>query len=56
MFGPVFAVAPAGEEAGELWDHCRWLIDRGHFFELKRIRHLRPGGAPVGERVRARPS
>ncbi len=49
MFGPVVAVAPAGEEAGELWDHVRWMIDRDGFFELKRERDRRPGEpAPAG--------
>ena len=43
MFGPVTAVAPVGEEAGELWDHARWLIDREDFFELKRPRDRKPG-------------
>ena len=43
MFGPVTAVAPTGEEAGELWDHTRWLVDRDDFFELKRPRDRRPG-------------
>ena len=43
MFGPVTAVAPSGEEAGELWDHTRWLMDRDDFFELKRPRDRRPG-------------
>jgi protein-disulfide isomerase-like protein with CxxC motif len=43
MFGPVTAVAPEGEEAGELWDHVRWLVDRDGFFELKRARDRRPG-------------
>jgi predicted DsbA family dithiol-disulfide isomerase len=43
VFGPVTAVAPRGEEAGELWDHTRWLADREDFFELKRPRDRRPG-------------
>jgi predicted DsbA family dithiol-disulfide isomerase len=43
MFGPVTAVAPEGEKAGELWDHTRWLVDREDFFELKRPRDRRPG-------------
>lgn len=45
MFGPVVSVAPAGEEAGELWDHARWLVDRDGFFELKRERDRRAGEA-----------
>lgn len=38
IFGPVVSSAPEGEEAGELWDHVRWLTERGYFFELKRER------------------
>jgi 2-hydroxychromene-2-carboxylate isomerase len=43
IFGPVTAVAPTGEEAGELWDHVRWLAERDDFFELKRNRDRKPG-------------
>ena len=43
IFGPVKAVAPTGEAAGELWDHVRWLTDQDDFFELKRIRNRKPG-------------
>jgi predicted DsbA family dithiol-disulfide isomerase len=45
IFGPVKAVAPTGEEAGELWDHVRWLAEQDDFFELKRIRTRKPGVA-----------
>jgi predicted DsbA family dithiol-disulfide isomerase len=45
VFGPVTAIAPEGEEAGELWDHVRWLAEREDFFELKRSRNRRPGQA-----------
>ena len=45
IFGPVKAVAPLGEAAGELWDHVRWIADQEDFFELKRIRHRKPGQA-----------
>lgn len=45
MFGPVVSLAPGGEEAGELWDHVRWLVDRDGFFELKRERDRRAGSA-----------
>ena len=45
IFGPVVALAPAGEAAGELWDHARWLADLDGFFELKRGRDRRPGDA-----------
>jgi predicted DsbA family dithiol-disulfide isomerase len=44
IFGPVKAVAPTGEGAGELWDHVRWLTEQDDFFELKRIRSRKPGG------------
>ncbi|HXY72408.1 MAG TPA: DsbA family protein [Actinomycetota bacterium] len=43
IFGPVVAVAPTGEAAGELWDRVRWLADLDGFFELKRDRDRRPG-------------
>lgn len=45
IFGPVKAVAPSAERAGELWDHVRWLTEQDDFFELKRIRNRRPGVA-----------
>lgn len=45
MFGPVVALAPSGEEAGELWERTRWFIDRDGFFEMKRERDRRPGDA-----------
>jgi 2-hydroxychromene-2-carboxylate isomerase len=38
MFGPVVALAPTGEAAGELWDHVRPLIEWDGLFELKRNR------------------
>ena len=43
IFGPVISPAPEGEEAGELWDHVRWLTERGYFYELKRERDQSPG-------------
>ena len=43
LFGPVIASAPAREEAGDLWDHVRFLIDADGFFELKRERDRKPG-------------
>ena len=43
VFGPVTAVAPQGDDAGELWDHVRWLAERDDFFELKRSRDRKPG-------------
>jgi predicted DsbA family dithiol-disulfide isomerase len=45
IFGPVVAVAPTGEAAGELWDRVRWLADLDGFFELKRERDRRAGDA-----------
>lgn len=45
IFGPVVALAPAGEAAGELWDRVRWLAELDGFFELKRERDRRPGDA-----------
>jgi hypothetical protein len=45
IFGPVKALAPTGEAAGELWDHVRWLTEQDDFFELKRIRNRKPGMA-----------
>ena len=38
IFGPVLSLAPAGEDAGRVWDHVRWLADFDGFFELKRER------------------
>jgi 2-hydroxychromene-2-carboxylate isomerase len=43
LFGPVVATAPQGEEAAELWDHVRYLVDLDGFFELKRDRDRKPG-------------
>lgn len=43
IFGPVTAIAPTGEDAGELWDHVRWLAAHDDFYELKRARDRRPG-------------
>jgi 2-hydroxychromene-2-carboxylate isomerase len=43
LFGPVIASAPESEEAGELWDHVRFLIDVDGFYELKRDRDRDPG-------------
>ncbi len=43
IFGPVKAIAPTGEDAGQLWDHVRWLAEQDDFFELKRIRTRKPG-------------
>ena len=45
IFGPVVSLAPAGEEAGRVWDHVRWLADFDGFFELKRERDRRAGEA-----------
>jgi hypothetical protein len=43
LFGPVIASAPGRDEAGELWDHVRFLIDVDGFYELKRDRDRDPG-------------
>ena len=43
LFGPVIASAPEREEAGELWDHVRFLIEADGFYELKRDRDRKPG-------------
>jgi len=45
IFGPVVAVAPTGEAAGELWDRVRWLIEMDGFFELKRNRDRKAGAS-----------
>jgi predicted DsbA family dithiol-disulfide isomerase len=43
-YGPIVAVAPAGDDALGWWEHVRWLALRPDFFELKRWpRDLRPG-------------
>jgi predicted DsbA family dithiol-disulfide isomerase len=44
VYGPVFAIAPDGDEAKQLWEHTMWLIERPDFFEMKRWpRDIRPG-------------
>lgn len=43
LFGPVISRPPEGAEAGELWDHMRWMIEHDRFFEVKRDRDRRPG-------------
>ena len=46
VYGPVFALAPDGEEAERLWEHTLWLVQRPDFFEMKRWpRDIRPGEA-----------
>jgi 2-hydroxychromene-2-carboxylate isomerase len=45
IFGPVVSVAPTGEEAGQVWDHTRWLIEFDGFFDLKRERDRKAGQA-----------
>ncbi|HEV3313227.1 MAG TPA: DsbA family protein [Chloroflexota bacterium] len=39
FFGPVISDVPAGERAGELWDHFAWLVAQPEFYEIKRERH-----------------
>jgi 2-hydroxychromene-2-carboxylate isomerase len=46
IFGPVVSTAPAGEQAGELWDRVRWLTELDGFFELKRSRDRDPSSSP----------
>jgi predicted DsbA family dithiol-disulfide isomerase len=44
VYGPIFALAPTGEEAGLLWVHTLWMAERPDFFEMKRWpRDIRPG-------------
>ncbi len=44
VYGPVFALAPEGEEANLLWEHTLWMAERPDFFEMKRWpRDIRPG-------------
>ena len=46
LFGPVFAAAPPDPaERAAMFEHVRWLAQRGDFFELKRLRDRRPGAA-----------
>ena len=46
LYGPIMALAPEGEDADRMWEHTRWLAERGDFFELKRWpRDIRPGEA-----------
>ncbi|MGZ8652509.1 MAG: mycothiol-dependent nitroreductase Rv2466c family protein [Actinomycetota bacterium] len=45
VYGPVFALAPEGQEAERLWEHTLWMASRPDFFEMKRWpRDIRPGG------------
>ena len=44
VYGPLFALAPEGEDAERMWEHVRWLAERPDFFEMKRWpRDVRPG-------------
>jgi predicted DsbA family dithiol-disulfide isomerase len=36
LFGPVINPVVTGEEAGEMWDHTAYFVQRRDFFELKR--------------------
>jgi protein-disulfide isomerase-like protein with CxxC motif len=53
IFGPVVSPAPAGEQAGRLWDALLLLAGTDGFFELKRSRTRKPifgpeaGSAPA---------
>ena len=42
FFGPVVSPAPAGEEAGRLWDGCLLVAGTPGFFEIKRTRTVDP--------------
>jgi predicted DsbA family dithiol-disulfide isomerase len=49
VYGPVFALAPEGAEAEDLWEHTLWLMERPDFFEMKRWpRNIRPGQTAPG--------
>jgi len=42
FFGPVVSPAPAGEDAGRLWDGCLLVAGTPGFYELKRTRTVGP--------------
>lgn len=42
FFGPVVSPAPAGEDAGRLWDGCLLVAGTPGFFEIKRTRTVGP--------------
>lgn len=42
FFGPVVSPAPAGEDAGRLWDGCLLVAGTPGFFEIKRTRTVDP--------------
>lgn len=42
FFGPVVSPAPAGEDAGRLWDGCLLVGGTPGFFEIKRTRTVGP--------------
>ena len=55
VYGPLFALAPDGEDAERMWEHTLWLAERPDFFELKRWpRDIRPG--ETGTRQPAAPA
>jgi len=52
FFGPVISAAPAGGDAGRLWDGCLLVAGTPGFFELKRTRTTGPIFA-LGDGARA---
>jgi 2-hydroxychromene-2-carboxylate isomerase len=42
FFGPIVAKAPAGEEAGRLWDGFRIVMSIPGFYEIKKTRDTQP--------------
>lgn len=55
FFGPVVTPAPAGEDAGKLWDGVVLVAATPGFYELKRTRDEQPrfdvGAAPLHDRA-----
>ncbi|HLG74863.1 MAG TPA: DsbA family protein [Ktedonobacteraceae bacterium] len=47
FYGPIIHTVLHGEEAGEFWDHTKWLLQQPNLFELKRDRAAAPQWGPV---------